>query len=58
MKKLSFVYVVLAAVMWGVIGIFTRALSLLQVNPWNRRASVKVANAMVLAVIPSDSNPI
>ncbi len=27
MKKLSFVYVVLAAVMWGVIGIFTRVLA-------------------------------
>ena len=31
--------------------------SLLQVNPWNSLANVKVANAIVLAVIGLTSNP-
>lgn len=31
--------------------------SLLQLNPWNSRASVSVANAMVLAVSASLDNP-
>ena len=30
----------------------------LQLNPWNNLANVSVANAMVLAVIASDCNPI
>ena len=31
--------------------------SLLQVNPWNNLANVKVANTIVLAVIGLTSNP-
>lgn len=50
MKKLSFVFIILAAVMWGCIGIFTRVLNVAGLTPVQIAAIRSIFSAVILGV--------
>lgn len=50
MKKLSFVYVVLAAVMWGVIGIFTRVLAVAGLTSVQTAGIRSILSAIIISL--------